>query len=93
MQDQPICEGSQGNDWAEHRVVLDLLVNSHPAPWSMSELTRAICLSDEARTGEEPSGVDVEDALNDLYGAGLVHRFGQFAFATRAAAEGARLRD
>jgi hypothetical protein len=93
MQDQTIREGSGQDHWAEHRVVLDLLVSSHPALWTMAELGRAISSSDEACKADEASLAGVEDALQDLYGAGLVHRVGQFAFASRAATESARLRD
>jgi hypothetical protein len=74
---------SNHDHWADTRVVLDLLVESHPAQWALHELSRAVSPSAEACTGEEPSSIGIEDALQALYGAGLVHRVGQFAFASR----------
>jgi hypothetical protein len=53
--------------------------------WSLAELDRFLAPSQEARTGEQPSPARVEDAVADLYAAGLVHRIGQYVFATRAA--------
>ena len=38
-----------------------------------------------------PATIDVEDAIEDLYAAGLLHRLGQYVFATRAAHEAYRL--
>jgi hypothetical protein len=75
--------------WTHHRVVLDLLISNHPAPGTLGELARALASGDEG--GAEPSTVDAEDALRDLYACGLVHRAGGFYVATRAAVEGARL--
>jgi len=92
MRDQRICDPPIHDPWMEQRVVLDLLVESHPTLWSVQELARAICSAREAKAGGEPSTATVEDALQDLYGAGLVHRSGDFAFATRAAVQGAGLR-
>ncbi len=43
-------------------------------PWAMSELVLEI--------GDQ---IEVEDALARLHGAGLVHRCGEFVWATRAA--------
>jgi hypothetical protein len=43
-------------------------------PWSVGELVL-----------ELGSRIDVEDALTRLHGTGLVHRCGEFAWATRAA--------
>jgi hypothetical protein len=42
-------------------------------PWSVGELALEI------------GKIDVEDALARLHGAGLVHRCGEFVWATRAA--------
>lgn len=77
--------------WTAHRAVLDLLIEHHPAAWTASELARELASHSEATSGDEPSTATVEDALAHLYGAGLVHRLGQLAFASRAAVESARL--
>jgi hypothetical protein len=69
------------------QAVLDLILNDARSLWALSELDRALQPSGEARSGEEPSRARVEDALAGLYAAGLIHRLGQFAFATRAALE------
>lgn len=92
MRDQRIGDASICDPWVEHRVVLDLLVNSHPMLWTTPELARAICSSAEAKRADGPGEAAIEDALQELYGFGLVNRSGQFAFATRAAVEFARLR-
>jgi HD-like signal output (HDOD) protein len=41
--------------------------------------------------GEEPHRALVEDAVEDLYAAGLIHRLGHLVCATRAAHEAQRL--
>jgi hypothetical protein len=92
MRDQRIGDVSICDPWVDHRVVLDLLVSSHPTLWTVGELARTICSSAEAKRAEGPGEAAVEDALQELYGFGLVNRSGQFAFATRAAVEFARLR-
>jgi hypothetical protein len=57
------------------RAALDLLLTSGgPGLWSMAELARA--LGCEVRAA---------DAVAGLAAAGLVHRHGDFVFATRAA--------
>lgn len=91
MREQRISDVPERDSWLDQRVVLDLLVQSHPTLWSVTELARAICSSQVARRDGELGTSAVEDALQDLYGAGLVHRSGDVAFATRAAVEGARL--
>jgi hypothetical protein len=61
-------------DLAE-RAALDLVLTSQgPGLWSMAELSRA--LGCEVRAA---------DAVAGLFAAGLVHRHGEFVFATRAA--------
>lgn len=92
MRDQRIRDVPERDSWSDHRVLLDLLVESHPTLWTVPELARALCSGATARRGEEPAANSVEDALQDLFGAGLIHRSGDFVFATRAAVEGARLR-
>ena len=73
------------------QALLSLLVCDQPALWSLAELDRTLAPSDAARTGEQPSHVDVEDAVADLYAAGLIHRIGMYVFATRAALEAEQL--
>jgi hypothetical protein len=74
-----------------HAPILDLLIEHHPAPWTTAELARELAPRTETTSGAEPSTATVEDALAHLYGAGLVHRIGELAFASRAATESARL--
>lgn len=75
------------------RVVLDLLVQSYPAPWTVVELARAV-VGRPLRLGTtEPATYSVEDALSHLYAAGLVHPYGAMYIASRAAIEGQRLYD
>jgi hypothetical protein len=50
-----------------------LLVVDEQRPWSIYEVQREIGLS------------DVTDALRSLEGRGLIHRCGEFVWATRAA--------
>jgi hypothetical protein len=51
-----------------------LILPDEQRPWSVGEVAR-----------ELGSPIDVEDALAHLHGAGLVHRCGEFVWATRAA--------
>ncbi|HEY5194385.1 MAG TPA: hypothetical protein VIJ39_11020 [Solirubrobacteraceae bacterium] len=55
--------------------IYDRLVSpDQQRPWALRELVLEI-----------GSRIDVEDALARLHGAGLVHRCGEFVWATRAA--------
>lgn len=76
MRDQrsPVAEGEDRVDVA----VLGLLLGDDRL-WSVEEVGREI---------GDP--VEVADSLARLYGAGLVHRLEDFAFATRAAVHAAR---
>jgi hypothetical protein len=57
------------------RVVLSLLLSPEDQrPWLPREI--------ELEVGDQVATVD---ALDQLYGEGLVHRLGEFVFATRAA--------
>ncbi len=67
------------------RAALDLLVCDHPGLWSLPELER------ELKPGGDQDACHVEDVVADLYAAGLVHRCGDFVFATRAAHAAERL--
>ncbi len=73
------------------QALLDLLVHDHPGLWSLHELTRSLTSSGQTSGGDEPPTHDTEDAIERLYAAGLIHRVGQFVFATRAAHNAQRL--
>jgi HD-like signal output (HDOD) protein len=77
MRDQrnPGDPGDDGSPDDLARAVLSLLVDEHPAQLSFDELVREM--------GKEP--FLVTDAVDDLVAAGLLHRHGDFVFATRAA--------
>jgi hypothetical protein len=67
------------------QAVLGLLIHDHTGLWSIAELDRSLQPSGTTRGGDEPSRHTTEDAIERLYAAGLIHRIGQFVFATRAA--------
>ena len=67
------------------QALLGLLLEDRPVLWTLAELDRCLNPSSETEPGCEPSRVDVEDAVEDLYAAGLLHRLGTFVFASRAA--------
>jgi hypothetical protein len=73
------------------RALLDLLVHDHPGLWSLSELSRLLTSSTQTAGANEPPVHEAEDAIERLYAAGLIHRVGQFVFATRAAHTAQRL--
>ncbi len=65
------AEGEASLDWH----VLDLLIDrDQQRPWAVQEVIRA--------HGHEQNALD---ALVRLHGDGLIHRTGDFVFATRAA--------
>jgi hypothetical protein len=63
------------------QALLGLLLEDHSGLWTLAELNRSLRPS----TDPQSNAVDVEDAVEDLYAAGLVHRLDRFVFATRAA--------
>jgi hypothetical protein len=71
-------DDSQDRDDA---VLLGVLVDDHPGQCASDELERELAWE----------GWRVEDALARLERVGLVHRHGDFAFASRAAARGRQL--
>ncbi len=73
------------------QALLGLLVCDHPSLWTLAELDRCLTPSSETPPGVEPARAAVEDAVEDLYAAGLVHRIGHYVFATRSAHEAQRL--
>jgi hypothetical protein len=73
MHQQPIP------DPALAEAILGLLIDEHPGLWHIAELDRTL-----TPPNARPSA-STEDAVAALYADGLVHRTGDFVFATRAA--------
>jgi len=74
MQDDPSMDAGDVLRVADSGVYGLLIQPTQQRPWSVGELVL-----------ELGSRLDVEDALARLHGAGLVHRCGEFVWATRAA--------
>jgi hypothetical protein len=74
MQDDPSMDPREVLRVADSGVYGLLIQPTQQRPWSVGELVL-----------ELGSRIDVEDALARLHGAGLVHRCGEFVWATRAA--------
>ncbi len=74
MQDETSREARSGRGDVRHVVLALLLTEEDQRPWLPSEV--------ELEIGDRVATVD---ALNRLYAEGLVHRLGEFVFATRAA--------
>jgi hypothetical protein len=91
MRSQRIPDCVSGDPVQFQQVVLDLVLGDYPVLWTLAELDRSLASSRCASSGEEPPRARVEDAVADLYAAGLVHRCGQFVFASRSAVEAERL--
>jgi len=89
MPDQPIAARSPvpDDDAGIQAAVLSHLLLLYPAQLTVAELLRELV--------DEPSDFaqrdDVERAVRDLARAGLLHRFGDLVFPTRAAASFDRL--
>ena len=60
------------------RIVMMVLLASGHSPWSRAELQREL-------SGSRGDPIDVTDAIDELYGAGLVHVSGDLITPTRAA--------
>jgi hypothetical protein len=71
--------------------LLGLLIHDDTALWSIAELNRSLTSSAQAAGTIEPPAHETEDAIERLHAAGLIHRVGQFVFATRAAHAAQRL--
>jgi hypothetical protein len=80
MQDQPIGEVAAVDHRNENAVLGLLLEENHPI-WTLAEITRDLGV-----------GVRGEDAVSRLHSMGMVHRLGEFVFATRSAAHAHWLR-
>lgn len=63
------------------RVVLSFILEEHPAQMTIPEVARALY----AHPGDFAKGDDVERAIRDLVGGGLLHCHGAFVLPTRAA--------
>jgi hypothetical protein len=74
MHDDPSMDSTDILPVSDSAVYGLLILPDEQRPWSVGELVR-----------ELGSPIDVEDALAHLHGAGLVHRCGEFVWATRAA--------
>jgi hypothetical protein len=74
MQDDPSLDPAEVLRVNNSAVFGLLLDPGEQRPWSVRELVLEI-----------GGQIDVEDALARLHGAGLVHRCGEFVWATRAA--------
>ena len=68
--------------------VLETLLIDYQAHFHIEEIIREVAIY-PAALGDRN---DVADAIRDLGRAGLLHRQGDFVFATRAAVRGAELR-
>jgi hypothetical protein len=60
------------------RIVMMVLLSSEHSPWSLAELQREI-------SGSKGDPIDITDAIDELYAAGLVHVSGALVTPTRAA--------
>jgi hypothetical protein len=67
--------------------VMEVVFEHHPAQLSIEEVIRDVA-TDLTSLGDRNN---VSDAIRDLAGAGLLHRSGEFVFATRAAVRAAEL--
>ena len=63
------------------QAVLALLLHAHPAQRSIDEVVRELSDGPDEFAARDA----IHNAVRDLVGAGLLHRNGQFVFATRAA--------
>jgi hypothetical protein len=79
MRDQGYSSAVEQDD-ATDQAIMGLLLIDHPGLWSVEEVVRE--MGDELRA---------QDGLSRLAGVGLIHRLGEFVFATRAAARAGAL--
>jgi hypothetical protein len=74
MQDEPSQNATEEDERAQKAVLGLLLRPSEQRPWSVNEVEREV--------GEV---LTVADAISALHAVGLIHRCGDFVFASRAA--------
>jgi predicted transcriptional regulator len=74
MHDESTCLAPDPDERAEKTILSLLLIADSQRPWSVDEVARE--MGDRVRAA---------DGIASLHAAGLVHRCGEFVFATRAA--------
>jgi hypothetical protein len=74
MQDEISRMPADDEERAEKGILSLLLASNSQRPWSIAELER-----------ERGEHLGTVDAFASLHAAGLIHRYGEFVFATRAA--------
>jgi hypothetical protein len=80
MHDQPTPSPAERMDRADHDLLSTLSADDSHRPWSVDEIACEI--------GEDPT-----DALGRLSRAGLIHRLGDFVWATRPAVRSRELHE
>ena len=80
MHDQPSPSTGERMDQLDRSLLSTLTADESHRPWSVEEIGRQI--------GEDPTA-----ALNRLARAGLIHRLGDFVWATRPAVRAQELHD
>jgi hypothetical protein len=78
MHDQPSCCAPAGAVDEVQRIVMIALLTSEHSPFSTAELAREVA-------GSKLGEIDVSDAVENLYAAGLVNVSGELVSASRAA--------
>jgi hypothetical protein len=78
MHEQPNRRPAERDATVDGAVLGLLLHGEARGPWSIDEVVREIAAAEQ---------ITAIDSLTRLHGAGLVHRLGDFVFATRAAVE------
>lgn len=68
-------------------VVLEVVLSAYPALFSIEEIVCGVA-SDPTSFGDRD---DVSNAIGELVRSGLLHRSGEFVFATRVAARASEL--
>jgi hypothetical protein len=66
------------------QTLLGLVVCDHPGLWSLTELDHYLHPSSDTPAAAEPSRAATEDAVEDLYAAGLIHRIGHYVSPRRS---------
>ena len=69
------CSCPDSTEMAEHGVMMRLLYNESPDPWTRAELERVV----------DAGPLAVQDALDELHGFGVIHINGELVTASKAA--------